>query len=195
MLTILKILTDGVVCTCDFVEAFLTLGYGASYADFNHFFKAKEKQRRMNGFAKEAYLPRENRAKFLSVISKLKREGFVAEEIKQGRKFISLTKNGRQKLQQLEEYCACALPECNYVLQPSEKWIIVAFDIPEKMRSKRDWFRGILLRLKFSLKQKSFWIGKTKIPRQLLEDLSELGMADYVEIFKVGKTGTLKELL
>ncbi len=42
--------------------------------------------------------------------------------------------------------------------------------------------------------QKSVWIGKTKVPQKFLNDLDDLDISDYVEIFTVNKSGSLRKL-
>ena len=41
---------------------------------------------------------------------------------------------------------------------------------------------------------KSVWIGKEKIPQELIIDLEELKILNFVEIFEVTKQGTLKKV-
>ena len=72
--------------------------------------------------------------------------------------------------------------------------MIVVFDVPEKERRKRDWLRSVLKRLELKMVQKSVWIGKVKIPKELLDDLFNLKLLDYVEIFEVSKSGSLRQL-
>jgi DNA-binding transcriptional regulator PaaX len=79
-----------------------------------------------------------------------------------------------------------------YTQQPDTQLTVVIFGIPEKERVKRDWLRMVLRNLDFTLLQRSAWIGKNKIPKELLEDIHELNMDDYVEIFSVYKSGSLK---
>jgi hypothetical protein len=42
--------------------------------------------------------------------------------------------------------------------------------------------------------QKSLWLGKVKIPEEFLVDIRKLSLLDYVEIFEITKTGSLKNL-
>jgi hypothetical protein len=43
--------------------------------------------------------------------------------------------------------------------------------------------------------QKSVWVGKTKIPQDFLDDLFKLKLVDFVEIFEISRTGSLKHLI
>lgn len=73
-------------------------------------------------------------------------------------------------------------------------FIIVAFDIPEREKRKRNWLRQSLCRMGLSMVQKSVWIGRVKLPEDFIESLRHLKLADCVEIFEITKTGTLKHL-
>ena len=65
------------------------------------------------------------------------------------------------------------------------------FDIPEEKRRKRAWLRATLKNLEFKMEQQSVWIGRTKIPKRLVDDLDRFGLLDYVQIFEATKFGTL----
>ncbi|MBI2635441.1 MAG: CRISPR-associated endonuclease Cas2, partial [Parcubacteria group bacterium] len=71
---------------------------------------------------------------------------------------------------------------------------VVIFDIPEKQKHKREWLRGQLQDLGFKMIQKSVWMGKRKFPKEFLEDIRDLKLLAYVEIFSVTKTGSMRPL-
>ena len=73
--------------------------------------------------------------------------------------------------------------------------MIFAFDVPEKEKRKRGWLRTVLRRLDFTMIQKSVWVGKSKIPQEFLEDIYRFKMVDFVEIFEVSKTGSLRHIV
>ena len=73
--------------------------------------------------------------------------------------------------------------------------VIVIFDVPEKEKWKREWLRNTLRELGMKNVQKSVFIGKVKIPELFLENMRKLHAIDYVEIFEIGKTGTLKHVV
>lgn len=86
------------------------------------------------------------------------------------------------------------LPHRNYKKEGDNGFNIIIFDIPEKERFKRDWIRQNLTPLGFNMLQKSVWIGRSKLPREFLKDLSNLNLVKYVHIFKIAKTGTIKNI-
>ena len=124
---------------------------------------------------------------------KLKRDGLVKESGEGEEKEYALTVKGEQKLEILKS--KDGFPDTYYTKEKSNKIIIVMFDIPEKDVRKRTWLRMVLNNLDFKMAQKSVWIGKTTIPKELIGDLMRMQLESYVEIFEVGNTGNLKNIL
>ena len=81
-----------------------------------------------------------------------------------------------------------------YAGDAAKQFTIVTFDIPERERRKRDWLRGALRNLGLAMVQKSVWIGKVKIPGELVEDMKSMRILDFVEIFEISKTGSLQQV-
>lgn len=136
-----------------------------------------------------------SRGYFQDLIYRLKKEGLIAyDKNSENKKIIRLTALGKiairkNKLQKLD-----FLPLRKYKQEKDQTIKIIIFDIPERERRKRDWLRGTLLSLGFTMLQKSVWVGRSKIPEAFLRDLKTLEMLKYVEIFSIGKTGTLKKI-
>ena len=130
-----------------------------------------------------------------NLVINLKKDGLVYRKEKSGRKFWQLTSEGEAELKRLKKfYGENALPEHKYESQVSEEVTIIAFDVPEKERRKREWLRRKLIEMKFKKLQGSVWVGKRRLPERFIEDLSLCKLTPCVEIFTVGKTGTLKKL-
>ena len=49
--------------------------------------------------------------------------------------------------------------------------------------------------MNFRILQKSVWIGKVKIPKEFIDDLKELNMINYVEIFEISRGGSLRQVV
>lgn len=64
------------------------------------------------------------------------------------------------------------------------KNMIVAFDIPEKEKKKRDWLRAELSGLGFEMLQKSLWFGPAPLPREFLTTLRDLRILSHLKFFK-----------
>ena len=64
------------------------------------------------------------------------------------------------------------------------KMMLIMFDIPEKERSKRDWLRSQLKLFGFKQVQKSVWFGPRNLPRDFFTYIKELGVGEYIKMFK-----------
>jgi DNA-binding PadR family transcriptional regulator len=126
-----------------------------------------------------------------SLLYKLQKQGLIEKDKKDNKTFWRITIAGKKKLEALKN--VFYLPKRNYKKEKDEGFNVVIFDIPEKERFKRKWLRSQLISLGFSMLQKSVWIGKNKLPKEFLNDLNYLGLIDFIQIFKISKTGTIKE--
>lgn len=173
----------------DSIEAFLRAGYGASMSKMDFEFNKLRKRREL--IAEE----RRERDRIYKLLFKLKRDGLIAEITnKDGRRAAKLTASGKRKLEELKKQRSAALPSLDYNKEAGNRFVIVAFDVPEYERKKRNWLRGALGAIGLKMIQQSVWIGKAKIPPPFIEDICRLKMTDYVEILEVTKTGSLKHL-
>ena len=64
------------------------------------------------------------------------------------------------------------------------KNMIIAFDIPEMHRRKRNWLRIELANLGFEIMQKSIWFGPAPIPKEFVHSLQELNLLPHVKFFE-----------
>lgn len=62
---------------------------------------------------------------------------------------------------------------------------LIAFDIPEKDRKKRNWIRSQLKIYGYIMVQQSLWHGPGPLPKEFLDKLKELGLKKNIKIFKV----------
>ena len=70
---------------------------------------------------------------------------------------------------------------------------LVAYDIPEKERKKRDWLRYELVACGYSQLQRSVWLGYSPLPEEFVQSLKDLNLKDNVHIVSINKKGTLTE--
>lgn len=187
-LKILELLEEAAVTTVDLVAAFLSSGYGASLNKINREFGRRHFHRSLIGGKKELAVKKKN---FQNLLYKLKREGLIVDNAD----YFRLTRQGREKLSSLRSRLSKSLPDiANYRKEKDDKFKIVIFDVPEHQRRKRGWIRSVLTNLNFTMLQKSVWIGKNKIPEDLIEDLEKMELTPFVEILEISKTGTLKSV-
>ena len=113
-------------------------------------------------------------------LSRLKKNGLVMQD---GR-FWRITDRGKKFLSE-HPHLAVALRHKKRTLQEGhgKKNMIVAFDIPEQYRRKRNWLRIELVNLGFIKIQKSFWFGPEPLPRDFVESLHSLALLPYLKFF------------
>lgn len=124
---------------------------------------------------------------FYSILYQLQRQGFIKKT--KDRKLL-LTILGREKYKKIQS----RLPGRRYKPQTDNNVKVVIFDIPEKERHKREWLRYQLRDLGFKMIQRSVWIGKKKFPQEFMEDIRDLKLLPYVEIFAITKTGSIRSV-
>ena len=189
-LKFLEEVKDFVDSGADMFEVFLRAGYGASAGKLRYELNKVQKERRQRQ-ALAQY-----RKRYSKFLYRLRQDGLIKERKQKYGMLVALTSKGRKKLIVLKERYAGRLPEVSsYDKNESDRFIIVVFDIPEKERKKRDWLRSALKSIGLKLVQKSVWMGKVKVPKDFIDDLSELKLIDYVEIFEISKTGSLRKVI
>jgi len=198
-LKLLEILKEAVLDTADLLDAFITSGYGASLSKINKkaaggSFRSRFKSDVSNEEIKKEY------DRFYSMVRRLEKDGLIEkkgkEKNKEKKKFFVITQKGKEKIGFLRNVKKKmgSLPSSDYEGRKSSRVTIVMFDIPEKEKNKRAWLRSVLGRMEFEMIQKSVWMGKVTLPKEFLNDLKDLKLIDFIEIFEITKTGSLKQL-
>lgn len=193
-LKILEAASGTVTRLADFFAVFLMVGYGASAGRFQYLHRRLQQER-----ARRKRLDDEERAiqqRFYNFISYLKEDGLLNEMTsRQGARNFHITMKGRTRCKQLQVRYQNQLPTINYGEAPkADRAIIVAFDIPEKIKRKRAWLRSALKNLGLKMIQKSFWAGKVRLPIDFIRDIERLRITGYVEIFELTKAGSMRHL-
>ena len=124
---------------------------------------------------------------FYSIIYQLQREGFI-KKTKDRRPIITVL--GREKYKKILN----RLPKRYHKPQPDAGLKVIIFDVPEKEKYKREWLRSQLQDMGFKMIQKSVWMGKKKFPEEFMEDIRDLRLLPYVEIFSIAKTGSIRSV-
>lgn len=180
----LELLCDGAMSQVDFFAAVLASGYGASMGKIDYEY---EKRRRATSSKESQQKELKERKRRLAVfVSKMKHDGLIRESDKK----FAISSKGKEKLDKLKT----SLPGRYYENKISQHSIIISFDIPEKLRRKRNWLREVIKNLGFTMVHQSVWVGKVKIPKDFILDLENLKILEYVEIFEISKTGSLEKI-
>lgn len=189
LLKVLEKMEETAVDAFDLFAAFLNAGYGASAGKLKYEFSKIQRNKIQTS------LENETKQKYYKLVYKLKRNGLIQEKTENKKKIFAITNKGINKLTEMRLKVNKRPPSFYYPKNDVEnKFTIVIFDVPETERRKRDWLRSALKNLDLRMIQKSVWIGKTKMPKQFLEDLNKMRMIDFVEIFEISKTGSLKQV-
>ncbi len=181
---ILEILQTGAETTAEIFDVF-TSGYSSSYRKARAYALGRREIRFKTNWA-ESYREWQ---RFYSLLNKLKREGLIRKEGKNQISRWYITRTGLIKLKKIQK-----LKEEKELLNDGVLRI-VTFDIPEKEKIKREWIRLALKNNNFKILHKSVWIGKRKLPEKFFLELRQRKMIDYVHIFEITKTGTLREVV
>ena len=124
-----------------------------------------------------------------TLLCRLRKEGLVASAGTKRKTVWTITGKGKKLLRDVPSR---KLVITDYELPPEDHVIrLVSFDIPERQRSKRDWLRKTLLSCDYNLLHKSVFIARRPLPDQVLEEIEELDLTQYVHIVGLDKKGTL----
>jgi len=180
---ILDFLEDRNMATVDFFSGFLAAGYGASLGEMEY-------QHRIRDEVRHNYqIDKERKRNLQKYIYKLKSQGLITEN--SDRK-IGVSSEGKKKLSLLKKNKT--INKNNYKKQTVAEITIVSYDIPVVFNKERNILRDLLKLLGFQAVHQSVWVGKVKLPQQLIIDLDKLGILGYIEILQVTKTGSLKSI-
>lgn len=110
-------------------------------------------------------------------VRELRIKGFI-ETRKTGRQiFLKLTNKGKQEI---------ILKKLLEDKSWDGRWRLVVFDIPERQRFLRRALRTQLKEWQFTPLQKSVWIGKKAVEKELHKFLEKIDISQWVKVF-VGK--------
>ncbi len=112
-------------------------------------------------------------------LARLKKRGLVTKE----GILWKITAKGRSYLREKSKFALP--PHCAKTISARpQRNMIIAFDIPEKYRRRRDWLRAELSLLGFSILQKSVWFGPARLPKDFISALNMLHLLTYVKFFE-----------
>ena len=186
---ILEALQEQALASVDLLDVFLSAGYGASAGRME--FLAEQKRAEREVEKTQGNQTKVEYQRYYDILYRLKKQGFVEETKTEKKLLFWLSISGKEKLARLRKGQKDLVLVKKYEIHASDASTLIIFDIPELERRKRDWLRGVLMRLGFSLIQRSVWMGKVKIPAEFLEDLRELQLLSFIQIFEVSKAGSL----
>jgi DNA-binding transcriptional regulator PaaX len=125
-----------------------------------------------------------------STLHRLKKRGLVtcARHKTNAHMQWKITKKGRVFLGRIS-----AFEKESYDLVPEDGIVrIVTFDIPEKIRGKRDWLREQLFACGYHLLQRSVFTGTRPLPDTFIRRADDMKIGRYLHIASLTQTGTMK---
>ncbi len=127
--------------------------------------------------------------RYHGLLRKLEKQELLAEEGSGRNKRWALAKKGRALLKEKR-----ALVKKQESLTTSGGVTVISYDIPETRRKIRGQLRDILKIMEFEQAHQSLWYGNKRITKGFLRTLRELKIFDFVHIFEITKTGSLKKV-
>lgn len=113
-----------------------------------------------------------------TTLSRLKKRGLIESE----GGIWGIKRKGREYL---KNKLISKVPHFRHLKSKNNnKKIIVIFDIPEKRKNQRNWLRGELMALDFTLLQKSVWLGPALLPKEFIKYLNKVGLLPCLKFFK-----------
>jgi len=102
---------------------------------------------------------------------------------RKGRKFIyALTDDGEKEADNIRSKMEKAKPK-----KWDGKWRVIVFDVPEKLRGKRDLLRRELVGFGFAQLQRSVWIYPHPLPEEFKDLWEKAGILKHCVIFESDK--------
>jgi DNA-binding transcriptional regulator PaaX len=123
-----------------------------------------------------------NKKKFRKATDRLRRRNLIFGE-RQGRNIIfDLTDEGRIEADKIKLKLGMAKSK-----RWDGKWRIIIFDVPEKLRGKRDLLRKELVEFGFMLLQKSVWAYPFPLPKEFLDLWESAGILKHCVIIEAAR--------
>lgn len=128
----------------------------------------------MYGFIPRRY----KKNNFLQMVGRNLKTGDIEKVVKNGEAYLRLTSVGRNRVRR-------DFSISNLTKKWNKKWIVLVFDISEKVKAVRDKLRNKLVNIGFGMLQESVWITPLPIGKDMLEFIESIGLENNVFIMEV----------
>jgi len=162
--------------TIDFNLATISFNKSLSY------FAGDPSLRKHRQWLEDIMRNKRKKQKFFSALHYLKNRKFIKYINKGNARGVIFLERGDQRLIQINARVERMQRKKKL---STEEWIMVFFDIPEKLKSKRNTLRRRLKELEFQQLQKSIWITQYDIVDFLKKELKELQVNSFVKFLVV----------
>lgn len=123
--------------------------------------------------------PKGNKRHLRTAINRLQRRNLVCAERIDKKLIFALTEAGESEAQKIKLKLQMAKPK-----RWDGKWRIIIFDVPEKLRGKRDLLRKELNNFGFTQLQRSVWAYPYPLPKEFVELWDSTGILKYCVVFE-----------
>ncbi len=115
-----------------------------------------------------------------ATMSNLVKDGLVGES-DEG---LCVTRRGRDYIRRKID----SLRQFDFMFEKNApKNLMLMFDVPEAKKAEREWLRWHLKKFKYTMIQKSVWVGPSPLPQEFLDYLEKIKLKDSVKTFKLAK--------
>ncbi len=135
--------------------------------------------------------PHGNKRNLQTAISRLRKRNLVYGERRDKKLIFALTETGEREAQKVRLKLEMSKPK-----RWDGKWRIIIFDVPEKLRGKRDLLRKELNNFGFTQLQRSVWAYPYPLPKEFVELWDNAGILKYCVVFEavnITEVGALKQ--
>lgn len=115
-----------------------------------------------------------------STIHRLSKQSFIEKKNDDWQ----VTNLGKKYLKRKEESLRQFSSDFN---KETPKNLIVMFDIPEKQKAEREWFRWHLKKFNYKMVQKSVWVGPSPLPKDFMDYIEKIKLKKSIKTFKLAK--------
>ncbi|MFC1595192.1 hypothetical protein ACFL3E_02065, partial [Patescibacteria group bacterium] len=126
---------------------------------------------------------------FYNAAKRLKNKGLIIKTKKRGANEFALSPQGKETVKRIKLKL-----EMSKKRKWDRKWRLLIFDIPEKVRTRRDFFRRELNNFGFYQLQKSVWAYPYPLPKDFLSIWQDLGIGDLFIVVESAKLSNDEEL-
>ena len=121
-------------------------------------------------------------ASYKSVLRRMLQSDLIEKTIVDGKPVLKITSQGKNKISR--NFPLFSMQDATW----DQRWRVLIFDIPEKLRWKRDYFREKIKNLGFGMIQQSVWISPHAFEDDIREFIRSLKLEMYVYVFVAYKT-------
>lgn len=124
-----------------------------------------------------------------TAIHRLQKKQFIQCERRGNKLLFMLTEEGEREVENIKAKLASSKPK-----KWDGKWRVIVFDVPEKLRGKRDVLRRALVSLGFMRLQRSVWVYPHILPQEFKDLLISASIYGHCMVFEADNLENEEEI-